>query len=673
MRRRWLPRWARVALLGLLILLLAAVAILWTLRVRIATDYIDRALAERGVQATYEVKRIGFGTQIFENLRLGDPARPDLVARDVRVQILIGFSGPYVGLITARGVRMRGAVVGGKLTLGQIDRLLPPPSGEPFRLPDQRIDVADARLDLTTPAGPVVLALDGGGNLSDGFRGQLGLRSPGLQLGGCTITGPVARFRIRIAGQKPYVSGPAAMRRLACGGTLAAERPVFVLRAALDEGLDGWRGTTVLRAADLRASGNRLSRIQGRLGFDGNANLTRGAVEIEAASAASEAVRAARTHFAGRYAVSPRRGDLGLEGALTAERVTAGDRTLASLAGALRGARGTPVGPIGDALASALTRAGRGGATARADVRLLGRDGRGRLRLGPMQLDTASGARLALSGGEGLTYGWPNGAVALDGEFSLSGGGFPDARFALRQEGGALRGSGRIAPMQAGGARLALGDVSFAAGADGQTRFRTTALLDGPFSGGRVAGLGLPLTGRFGRGGFVLGESCVTAAFRALQVQSLRIGPSRLPVCPVGGALIANGRFGAELRAPRLAGRLGSSPITLAAGRVRVDSAGFTAAALAVRLGPASMPNKLDIASLTGRFGARGVAGNFAGLAGDLANVPLLVAEGQGTWQLPAGNLSLAPDESAAVPGAPQPHVFVIGRRLDGLPGRRRH
>ena len=76
--------------------------------------------------------------------------------------------------------------------------------------------------------------------------------------------------------------------------------------------------------------------------------------------------------------------------------------------------------------------------------------------------------------------------------------------------------------MQAGGARLALGDIAFAAGADGSTRFRTTAVLDGPFSGGRVAGLSLPLTGRFGRGGFTLGERCVTASFRALQVQSLR-------------------------------------------------------------------------------------------------------------------------------------------------------
>ncbi len=104
----------------------------------------------------YDVTRIGFGSQVFENLVIGDPRRPDLTARRVEVQILLGFTGPRVGLITARGVRMSGRVEDGRLRLGQVDRLLPPPSGRPFRLPDQRIDVENAAIDLATPAGAVV-------------------------------------------------------------------------------------------------------------------------------------------------------------------------------------------------------------------------------------------------------------------------------------------------------------------------------------------------------------------------------------------------------------------------------------------------------------------------------------------------------------------------------------
>jgi translocation and assembly module TamB len=638
-RRRW-PRRLGIAAAMLLVLLLIVFAFLWSMRVGIATDYIDRELARRGVQATYQVKRIGFGTQIFENLAIGDPRDPDLTAREVRVQILVGLTGPYVGLITARGVRMKGRVVGGRLTLGQIDRLLPPPSGEPFRLPDQRVDLEDVALALATPAGPVALTLAGRGNLADGFRGRLGIRSPGLRLGSCALREPVARLAIRVADRRPDVSGPAAMRSAACGVGLAVERPLLAIRARLAEGLDGWRGATAIRAERFTAGTNRLDRLQGRLTFAGDANATRGDLQIEAA-AATEAVRAARASFEGGYSVSPRRGDLTLEGGVAGEGVTAGERTLASLAGALRGARGTPVGPVGEALADALARAGRGGAEGRAELRFVYRDGHGALRLGPMRLDSRSGARLAFAGGQGLTYGWPDGAVRLDGEVALSGGGFPEARFALRQQGAPIRGSGRIAPMQVRGARLALGDITSSAAPDGQTRFRTTALIDGPFEGGRVAGLTLPVSGRVGRGGFTLGEGCVTAGFRALQFQSLRLGPSRVALCPVGGAFLANGRIGAELRAPRFTGRLGASPIVLAANRLRVDGSDFDASALSVRLGASTGVNKLDVANLSGRFGSREPGGSFDGLSGDLANVPLLVGEGRGRWQLAGGTLTL--------------------------------
>ena len=292
MKRRWLPRRLRIALGVIALLLLVALGVVWIWRVDLASDYIDRELARRNVQASYEIRRIGFGTQVLENLVIGDPRRPDLTAREVRVQILIGLRGPYVGLISARGVRMRGRIVGGQLDLGQVNRLLPPPSGEPFRLPDQRIDVADARLDLATPAGAVALSLEGRGNLSNGFSGQLGLRSARLTLGDCTLEGPVARFAVRVQEHSPALDGPLAMRRARCGTGLAAERPAVVLNAVLAPGLDGWRGTTVLRAAQLRASGNRLERVQGRLGFRGNAQVTSGTLALEAAQAAGPAVGA---------------------------------------------------------------------------------------------------------------------------------------------------------------------------------------------------------------------------------------------------------------------------------------------------------------------------------------------------------------------------------------------
>jgi len=640
-RKRRLPRWARIALAALLAALAIAFAILWTVRVQLATGYIDGELERRGVTARYDVKRIGFGTQIFENLVIGDPRRPDLIARRVEVQILLGLFGPRIGLITARGVRMTGRIEGGRLKLGQVDRLLPPPSGEPFRLPDQRIDVRDAALALATPAGEVALALSGRGNLSNGFRGGLAIASRELRLGDCVLAGPIARFTVRVNDRRPRLRGPAAMHNLRCGDVLV-ERPLLALRSLFSPGLDSWRGSTALRAARIGANGQSLSNVQGRLTFTGDAQETSGDIELESADAAAGIFRARGTRLAGHYGIAQPQGVL-FEGELRAQGLTLRDDTLAAIAGSLRGAAGTPVGPIGERLADALLRAGRGGADASSRLRLAVRPGGGAVNLGALRIESRSGARLLATGGEGIEHSWPLGLFGVNGAFALSGGGFPEARFVLNQprSGGPIHGSGRIAPMAAGGARLALGEIAFTAAPDGRTSFRTLARLDGPVGGGRVTGLALPLAGRFGAGGFALGETCVAGRFEALQVETLRLGPSSLALCPVGGAMLRSGprgiAAGVELRGPRFAGRLGGSPITLAADRLRADLAGFTAARVAVRLGG----NRLDMAGLDGRFGAGGVSGGFQDLAGDLANVPLLVSEGRGRWRFARSALAL--------------------------------
>ena len=522
-RRRW-PRRLGIAALALALALAVALAILWPMRVELARNYVDAELARRGVRATYEVKRIGFGSQIFENLVIGDPRRPDLTARHVEVQVLLGFTGPRIGLITARGVRMAGRIERGRLRLGEIDKLLGPPSAEPFRLPDQRVDVRDAALHLATPAGDVGLAFSGRGNLADGFHGAIAIVARELRIGDCVLTRPVARLSLRVADRRPQVRGPAALARLACGSGLAAERPWFALRAVLAPGLDHWRGAAAPRIAAVRLGPQRLAGIEGHVGFDGDSDGTLGNVDFEAGPAAVEALRAARLRFAGRYAASLRRGRVALDGRLAASGLIWRDADRA--AAALRATRGTPLGPIGDKLAAAVRNAGLGGAGAAADVALVAANGAGEVRLRSLGLVSDSGARLVQRGGSGIAWRWPSGGLVLDGEVALTGGGFPDARFYLVRADGVIHGNGRIAPMIAGDARLALGEIAFTTGPDGRTAFRTTALLDGPFRGGRVRGLAVPVSGRFGAGGFALGEGCVAAAFQALQVQSLGIGPS---------------------------------------------------------------------------------------------------------------------------------------------------
>jgi translocation and assembly module TamB len=637
--------------LALLLVLVVLLAVAWALRKPIAGNYIDREFARRHVQARYTVTHLGFRTQRIENFVIGDPAHPDLTARWVELKLSWGWRRPRVALITARGVRLNGRVVNGRLSLGQVDRLLPPPSGLPFRFPDQNVDVAQTSIRLDTPAGRVGIALEGKGKLSDGFRGRMAAASPALSLGGCRLARPAGVWTVAIDKLRPHVVGPARLESLACGDAAGVTMASLNLDAALAPGLDAWRGAADVKAAAARASGAAMARVGGRLTFDGNKAETRGKLELAAASARIPGFAAGRTGLAGAYSVSSASGRIAFAGDASARGMSGGAAAVRPLMAALSSAGGTPAGPIGDAWAAALGRAVRG-FDLFGTLHVVQEAGRGAVRFDSARIASRSGARLVLSGGDGLRFGWPRGGVQIDGNFALSGGGLPAARFALDQSrpGGPISGSGRIAPYSAGGATLALGTLRFSAAPGGVTRIDTVATMDGPLSNGRVGGLTLPVSVRLdGRGGFAFDERCTAASFRFFTTGSLRLGPTRATLCPTGRGLLWKGgrggvQGGATIAAPHFAGTIGQAPVTIDMGRLRfgLDRPNFTGSDLAVRFGRAGSISRLDLASLSGRFVRGGaVSGTYSGLSGRLANVPLLLSKGAGPWRLDRGNLEV--------------------------------
>src|SRR3982751_1994334 len=182
-------RWGRIATfaaLSLLMLLAVAILLVWIERRSIATHFLKGEFERRGVTATYHLDRVGFRTQEVSNLVIGDPKRPDLIARYAQIQMRLKWDGGFeVYRIVARGVRLRGRLIHGRVSWGQIDKLLPPPSNKPFQLPSFALDVADSSIALATPFGPLGLALEGNGQLSGGFKGRAALASPRLVPGRC--------------------------------------------------------------------------------------------------------------------------------------------------------------------------------------------------------------------------------------------------------------------------------------------------------------------------------------------------------------------------------------------------------------------------------------------------------------------------------------------------------
>jgi translocation and assembly module TamB len=638
---------ARLILLALLLLVLVAAAVLWVQRRQIASDFIDRELERRGVQASYRVTGIGMRTQRIEDVVIGDPANPDLTAKSVEVGVGLGGLSPEVRTIRARGVRLNARIADGRLQLGEIDKLLPPPSGAPFSLPDVRLDFADTQIRLATPVGDFLLNAAGDGNLTDGFDGRVRAIAEIVDTGGCRLDQVAGSLRLRIDDRRPLVEGPLGASRLGCAGPdLMVLRPQLQIDASLSPTLESWRGNAGFALPRSTMASHRLSGVSGSLTFDGSAAQTAGSARVAVAAAEIGGVEAGETQLRGRYAWSPSAG-VSLLTDVAAQDVVL-DPAVAALQPALAGLAGLPVEPIARQLLLA-SRAAARQVDFEGRLRFVSHAGGGALRIERLDALAPTGARMQLGGGDGWTYYLAGGGSRLDGRLSVAGGGLPAVDAALQQPSAAapLSGIVRIEELRAGNARLQLAPIRFTRARGGSTRFDTGAVLSGPFYDGYVRDLALPISGTFGNGGFSAIEGCTALSFRGLRAAGLTLRGTWLRLCPTGRAVLLNNgnglTGGATIAEPRLAGTLGGSPIQVAADRVRftVADPGFMASRLAVRLGAEGAVHRLYAAEVAGDFTSRGVVGRFTGLDAKLARVPLLLSEGAGNWSVIAGDLAL--------------------------------
>src|SRR5437868_5301331 len=214
------PRWGRIAsfvALAVLIFLVIAIIAVWVERRPIAIHILKGEFERRGVQASYHLDRVGLRTQEVHDLVIGDPRRPDLTARHAIIQMHLQWNGSFeVYRVFARGVRLRGRLVHGKVSWGQVDRLMPPPTNKPFALPNFALDVADSSISLVTPFGPLGFALEGDGKLSGGFKGRAALVSPRLIPGRCAGTNLRAFVAVAVVARHPQLDGPVTLDRFDC-------------------------------------------------------------------------------------------------------------------------------------------------------------------------------------------------------------------------------------------------------------------------------------------------------------------------------------------------------------------------------------------------------------------------------------------------------------------------
>ena len=645
--------WRRILAISVLVLIvvcLLAIAGLWIARRPIASQVLHQQFDQRGVRATYQLTRVGLRTQEVRNLVIGDPKSPDLVARYALIQLRWGLTGSVsVYRIVARGVRLRGKLINNRVIWGDVSKLLPPPTRKPFALPNIVLDIANSSIGLQTPYGNLGFAVAGNGNLSGGFRGNVAAVSPRIVLGKCQVTALWTYSAVRVVARRPQVKGPLVAQNFACPvSDFLMDAPRFELDSSFSESLTSFDGSARVTTQRLIAGANGLAAMTGNVRFTGTPKAAYGQLDAAAQRSRLGPIYAERTRIEGRYLLGASAATLAFVGNYDANQANLAPSVLADVTEPLKAASDTPVGPIATAMGNAINGFSRS-FDANGAIRMVNYPGGGAARIETADVRAATGARVRVRGGDGVTYYWPSARLRFDGLIQTAGGGLPTGQVLLRQprSGAPMNGSAQFEPYRVGASRLALDPIRFNGNAAGATEFSTSATLDGPFPDGRVQALRLPLNGYLGPGGsFAVGRTCLVASWRYFQMSKIQLGPTRLPVCPIGPAIVtqtpgSNLRIAAALNDPRLNGRLGNSPLSLAAGTVRFVDRDFSVENMSARLGKTEAPVVLDAGRLQGTFSGSGISGTFAAGRSTIGDIKLLVSEADGRWRFYKSNLAV--------------------------------
>lgn len=637
--------WLRV-LLGVFVLLLAALLALWLSRERIAGNVIERELERYGIPATYTIERIGPDRQILTNIVVGDPRRPDLIVERAEVPIKLRLGTPTIGRITLVRPRLFGTMRGGTLSFGTLDKALFRDTGKPPGLPELDLRLIDGRALIEGDFGPLGIKADGAGRIDDGFSGVLAVTAPRLDGAGCAGRGASLYGKVATAGGKASIDGPLRLASLACAG-VNLRNVLLAVNAILDRDFKGVEGRGRLETGLLQAAGARANGLAGTMqatwrdrALTARYSLAaRGLAhpQANAALVTAEGTVRARDDFASLEVRSDLAGN-GMRMGLGLDRV---------LGDAARATQGTLLAPLLAQARTALAREGRA-STLAAELTLRRTAGATSVVIPQATLRGGSGdTLLALSQAQ---LGIPaRGTPRFSGNLATGGRGLP--RIVGRMErapGGTAVLRLRMAEYRAGDSALELRELVLAQATNGAIGFSGRARASGALPGGLTRNLALPLSGSWSqRGGLALWNRCTEIGFDRLAVASLTLERRALTLCPVRGQPIlrqdARGlRIAGGASSLDLAGRLAQTPIRLRTGAVGFAYPGaLSARAIDVSLGPAATASTFRISNLTATFG-REIAGNFAGADIRLFAVPMNLENAAGNWRYASGALSLA-------------------------------
>ncbi len=634
-RKRRLLRFA-LPVFVLLVLLVLAVA--WMQRKQLADDAIATALADRGVQASYQVDSIAPRRQVLSNIVIGDPALPDLTIERLEVEIQPRLGFPAITRLHLTRPRLFGTLHEGMPSFGELDPFVFTGSDEPFEFPAIELTVDDGRALLETDYGRVGLKLNGSGHLRGGFSGELAAVAPTLSGAGCVGEEVTLYGEVTIDAERPEFRGPLRLAALDCEASGLAVRDAGVeLDLQAERNLAEYEGNLEFVAASVM-----LADMQAAL--DGEGRFTWRDDDLDVRYDIGASAMQARHAAIGKLGVAGRARALGgfdqleVEGDLSGEDLRMGPELEALLADARDASADTLLQPLLARFDQSLSRE-LVGSTLSASFTARQVEERTSLSVPEAFLRGGSGTTLlAVSRGQ-VSLG-EGGLPLFSGNFQTGGAGLPQMAGRMEQAAsGALELRMAMREYRAGSSSLALEDMRLLQGQGGQLALTGRALASGALPGGMVSGLDVPIDAVLSPdGSFAIWRGCRDLRFQNLSLASLSLGHQSLTLCPQPGEPIlrhgANGlQFAAGVDRLQLAGSLADTPMSITSGPVGIAWPGsLTARDLGIELGPADNVQRFKLANLRADLSAETIGGDFSGANVVLASVPLDLFDASGSW-----------------------------------------
>ena len=419
------------------------------------------------------------------------------------------------------------------------------------------------------------------------------------------------------------------------------EAPRFDLDSSFSESFTSFDGKRPGHDAARHRRRQRPRRDDRQRRFTGTPKAAYGKIDVAAQRSRLGPIYADRTRIDGRYLIGAAAGTLSLVADYSAENADLAPSVMASVTEPLR--RGEEHADRADRrrISNAIRKSGK-------LVRRVGLDPHGqfpRRRSGSDRdggspgRDRRKGPR---SGGDGVTYYWPSGRLRVDGLIKMAGGGLPTGPGPATPTAQRRRDERPCAlrALSGGCARASRSTRSASRRAPTERPTSTpsrcsTALPGRPRSGPPPAAQRPPRPGRrlFRRPRLHRRE---LALFPDARVQ---FGPTRLPVCPIGPAIVSQAA-GGDLR---VAARLDQSaarraPRQIAVRTERGRGADRRQAILRRRSRRSHREDeprrsRSTPAALQGTFSGSGISGTFAGARSTIGNVPLAAFGCDGRWR----------------------------------------